>query len=228
MYYKRANDDEGSVGDTRITAAESDPLIPSAVVEADQETALMNRAITALDEPTTNPRRKTTKRKATRSIVIDSEPIVGPACNQSPLLVGYEQGAIAGIVAKLTRDITTYGGEESYAELDDYLRHGHPDIQYHLRQALTLAILNGARKAAMYAARLRRPSGGRPFVGWSYQEVEKQLAQLEGGYETFWGGDPRRDSSAISLLGSSSSYRYGFDARRRSKNTKRRRTDNPG
>ena len=91
-------------------------------------------------------------------IIIESEPIVRPAWNQSPLLVGYEQGSIAGIVAKLTRDITTYGGEESYAELDDYLGHRHPDIQYNLRQALTLAILSGAREAAMYAARLRRPS----------------------------------------------------------------------
>ena len=52
VYYKRANDDEGSVGDIGITAAESDPLIPSAVDEADQETALMNRAITSLDGPT--------------------------------------------------------------------------------------------------------------------------------------------------------------------------------
>ena len=87
----------------------------------------MNRAITALDGPTPNPRRKTTKRKATRAIVIESEPIDRPAWNQSPLLVGNEQGAIAGIVAKLTRDITTYSGEESYAELDDYLGHRHPD-----------------------------------------------------------------------------------------------------
>ena len=59
----------------------------------------MTRAITALDDPTPNPRRKTTKRKAPWGIVIESEPIARPAWNQSPLLVGYEEGAIAGIVA---------------------------------------------------------------------------------------------------------------------------------
>ena len=58
----------------------------------------------------------------------------------------------------------------------------------------------------MYAARLRRPSGGQPFVDWSYQEAEEQLARLEGGYGAFWGGAPRRDSSASALLGSASSY----------------------
>ena len=58
----------------------------------------------------------------------------------------------------------------------------------------------------MYAARLQGPSGGRPFVGWWYQEAEKLLAQLEGDYGAFWGGAPRRDESASSLLGSASSY----------------------
>ena len=89
MYYKRANDDDGSVGDDDgsvgdigITTAESDPLIPSAVDEADQETELMKRAITSLYGPTPNLRHKTTKRKATRGIVIVSEPIVRPAWNQ--------------------------------------------------------------------------------------------------------------------------------------------------
>ena len=58
----------------------------------------------------------------------------------------------------------------------------------------------------MYAARLRRPSGGRQFVGWLYQEAEVQLARLKGGYGVFWSGALRRDSSASSLLGSASLY----------------------
>ena len=57
----------------------------------------------------------------------------------------------------------------------------------------------------MYAARLRRPSGGRPFVGWSHPEAEEQLARLKGGYGAFWGGDPPRDVGVSSLLGFASS-----------------------
>lgn len=96
--------------------------------------------------------------------------------------------------------------EESYAELDAYLSHRHPDVQHHLRQTLNLAILSGAREVAMYEAHLRRSSGGRPFVGWSYQEAEEQLHRLEGGYEAFWGGTPRHDLGASSLFGSDGSY----------------------
>ena len=68
------------------------------------------------------------------------------------MLIGYSQPVLAGMVAGLTRDITTFGGEEEYAELEAYLAFRHPEIDHCLRQALTLAVLSGAREAAFYAA----------------------------------------------------------------------------
>ena len=87
MYYKRTNNDVGGVGDVGIAAAEPDPLIrrPS--------TVLMSLAITSLDGSTSNPHHKATNRKVPKGNVIESEPIVSPAWNQSPLLIGYEQGS---------------------------------------------------------------------------------------------------------------------------------------
>ena len=100
-----------------------------------------------------------------------------PAWNQSPLLVGYAQGAIARIVAKLTIDITIYGGEKSYAELDDYLGHRYPDIQYHLRQALTLAILSGQARQQCTQHAFGDPSAdGHSSVGL----IRKPRSSLRG------------------------------------------------
>ena len=120
----------------------------------------MSRAITSLDESVPNSRQKTRKRRVVKSTVVQSEPATRPGWNQFSLLVGYEQGLIAGMVDKRTKDITTFGGEESYAELDAFLSHRHPNLHHHLRQTLILAILRGAREAAMYAEHLWRLPGG--------------------------------------------------------------------
>ena len=37
------------------------------------------------------------------------------------MLIGYSQPVLVGMVAGLTRYITTFEGEEEYAELDAYL-----------------------------------------------------------------------------------------------------------
>ena len=37
------------------------------------------------------------------------------------MLIGYSQPVLTGMVASLTHDITTFGGEEEYSELDAYL-----------------------------------------------------------------------------------------------------------
>lgn len=86
MYYKTVNGEEEDDGDGDVGTATTvpDPLSPPAIDEADRVTELMTCGIITVDKSVPNPRRNTAKRKATRSIVIESESFVRPAWNQSP------------------------------------------------------------------------------------------------------------------------------------------------
>ena len=85
------------------------------------------------------------------------------------MLIGYSQPVLAGMVAGLTRDITTFGGEEVYTELDAYLAFRHPEIDHCLRQALTLSILS---EAAFYAALVRGTAAGSQDPRRSHRDAD--------------------------------------------------------
>ena len=113
---------------------------------------------------------------------------------------------LPGMVAGLRRDITTFSGEEEYAELDAYLAFRHPEIGHCLRQVLTLAILSGARGAAFYAALVYGTAIGRRDPRRSHSDADTQLARLKECYGVFWAGGVQRPSDASSVVGSGGSW----------------------
>ena len=106
----------------------------------------------------------------------------------------------------LRHDITTFSGEEQYAELDAYLAFRHPEIGYCLRQVLTLAILNGARGAAFYAALVHGTAVGRRDLRRSHSDADTLLARLKASYGVFLAGGIQRPFDDFSVVGSGGSW----------------------
>ena len=147
-----------------------------------------------------------TKRKKAAEPQVSSTMVPSrPAWNASPMLIGYSQPVLAGMVAGLTSDIATFGGEEEYAELDSYLAFRHPEIDHRHRQALTLAILSGAREAAFYAALVRETAVGSQDSRLSHRDADAQLARLQACYGVFLAGGVQRYSDTASVVGAGGS-----------------------
>ena len=122
------------------------------------------------------------------------------------MLIGYSQLMLTGMVAGLICDITTFVGEEEYAELDTYFAFRHFEIDHCLRQALTLAILIGAREAAFYAALVRGTAAGSRDPRRSHRDADARVVRLQAGYGTFWDDGVRRASDTASVFGSGGSW----------------------
>ena len=178
------------------------PLSP----EADVAPVLLVRAAVTEAFAPTQPYVRTTKRKKAAEPHVSSTVVPSrPAWNSSSMLIGYSQPVLAVVMAGLTRDITTFGSEE-YAEMDAYLAFREHEIDHYLRQAMTLAILSGAREAAFYTALVRRSAAGSRDPRRSHRDADAQLARLQAGCGIFWVGGVQRPSETSSVVGSGGSW----------------------
>ena len=83
---------------------------------------LLVRAAVTESVAATRSNVRTTKRKKAAELQVSSTVVPSrPAWKASPMLIGYSQPVLAGMVVGLTRDITTFRGDEEYAELDNYV-----------------------------------------------------------------------------------------------------------
>ena len=204
-YYKQRDGDGTSGLDPDVGAkleVPGSPLSP----EANVAPVLLVRAADTEAVAPTQPKVRTTKRKKAAEPKVSSTLVPSrPAWNFPPILIGYSQPVLAGMVAGLTRDITTFGGEE-YAELDTHLAFRNPEIDHYLRQALTLGHPARRPEATFYAALVRGTAAGSRDPRRSHRDTDAQLACLQEGYGVFWAGGAQRPSDTSSVVGSGGSW----------------------